>query len=221
MRRETSKWSKIPVGKTPGTTLICKEFWESLDNEDLIIEVGTGSGRAAAECLERGFRVLGCDINELEVEHTKRQLGKRFASSKFDVRYHDITKSSLSTLGEGALLLGLLGALVKKDRLMALKNTISSLKPGSILYISEFLINTDDPILLQRYEAGLRLGDEYGTFPVYDDDQNILYFTHNFYEQELLELMKKSGLKIIFCKRQEFMSYHGNKRKGISIMGKV
>jgi 2-polyprenyl-3-methyl-5-hydroxy-6-metoxy-1,4-benzoquinol methylase len=211
-------WRDIPRGKTPGTTQIDNRFWRYISSGDTVAEVGSGSGRVIEECIDRQLNVVAIDINQHELAGLKK---KYLKNPNVMFLLSDVTKP-LSTQDKfnGVIMLGLLGAVSGSDlRLQALKNCINKAVPGCIFNISEFLVDNDDVILAKRYLEGKLKGFESGSFSVMDEQGSSLCVTHNFELQEIKDLVG-SCLDIISIEHTVFLSYHGNKRKGVMILAR-
>jgi phospholipid N-methyltransferase len=212
-------WKNIDKNTTPGTAFLHPTFWTMVKPGDLVIEVGSGNGRVIEECLARKLRVAAIDINPNELG----ELRKRYMTNKnVSLEELDVTKSKplKRKIAQGAILLGLVGALDSPaGRKRALTNVAASLEIGGALCVSEFVYSPTDPVLSHRYKKAEAMGLEKGSFVVDEADGSAKYITHNFQEAELVRLVE-ADFTIIKLEKTMFTSYHGNERKGISLIAK-
>ena len=92
------------------------------------------------------------------------------------------------------------------------------MEEGGYLHIAEFEM---DDRFDKRYKEDFKLTGEYGTLSIKDKDTGKeLCRSHNFYKEEITELIEKAGFEIISFKRTLFTSYHGEKKTGMMIIAK-
>ncbi len=212
-------WEKIPVGKTPSTTPVDEHFWSLLPKHSTILEVGCGWGRIVFECLKRGYNVVGIDINKNEVESLK----KKFSGIKINERVKIFQENILSTFFKdntfsAIIMQGILSALHKNNRNTALREIHRTLAPFGYIHIAEFEFISNDPLMQKRYRKDKIITKEWGTLSIRNGYGQELYRTHNFEENELVELIKRNKFNIISLSKSTFLSYHGNKDPGILII---
>ncbi len=212
-------WRKIKSESTPGTTPLHPSFFTSLNKNDLVLEIGSGSGRVIDICIEKRLRCVGFDVNPNEIESLKV---KYKDNKNVTVMEHDITKSSLPKIrgAKAAIMLGLLGALDStSQRLSALENTLSALDEKGYIFVSEFLYDDSIEELKERYEKGRKLGLENGSFLVEGGKDGTSYITHNFLKEEL-ERVLSTHCTIVDVKITNFTTFHGNIRPGILVVAR-
>lgn len=207
-------WSKIPPTKIPSSTKVDKRFWSYFKKGDSILDVGCGHGRFVYTSALKGLSAVGIDINEKAIELLKEDVwlygAKAYCADILTVKFDKKFK--------GALLQGLLCALKKEDRIKCLNKVKSVMDKEGYLHVAEFEMNKKYE---KRYKEDSKLTGEYGTLSIRDKDTGEeLCHSHNFYEEELTELIKKAGFKIISFKRSFFTSYHGEKKPGMMIIAK-
>jgi len=202
-------WLKIKAGKTPSSVEIDNDFWKYFKPKDKILDVGCGWGRAVYECLKRDLNVVGVDINRNEIKELKK---KNLSGAQ--IKYGDILKIKLKRKFDGALMLGILCVLSKRERGLCLKRVKSFLVERGYIHISEFETSNK---FKKRYENDFKITKEYGTLSVKDNGVEV-FRSHNFTKKEIFDLIKNSGFKIIKFKRAKFISYHKDKKTGIMII---
>jgi len=213
-------WKKIKANSTPGTIPVEKSFWNFFSPRDKVLEIGCAWGRIIFECYKRKLKVTGIDINKNEIialqkKLREEQIPKRLVKAKTE----NILSSKLKDKSfEGAILLGLLSALAKKDRDKCLKETWRILKPNGFIHIGEFEMWPENLNFKKRYDEDFKITKEYGTISIKNDFGKELYQSHNFYLQELIDLVTKNGFKVTKTKKKTFISYHGHKKPGLTLI---
>lgn len=211
-RNANNLWAKIPPDKIPSSTEIDENFWSCFREGDSILEVGCGQGRFVYDCAVRGFKITGIDINKEAIE----LLNKDAYLFGAEVYYADILTAKFKEKFDGVLLQGLLGSLDKKNRSKCLNKVKTVMEGGGYLHIAEFEISDK---FEKKYNEDFKLTGEYGTLVIRDKDNGKeLCRGHNFYKEEIAELLEKAGFKIVSLKKTFFTSYHGNKKPGIMII---
>ncbi|MCX6724463.1 MAG: methyltransferase domain-containing protein [Candidatus Staskawiczbacteria bacterium] len=205
-------WARIPPEKIPSSTRVDGKFWSYFKKGDRILEVGCGLGRFLYSCSTRGLSPIGIDINKEAIE----KLSKDAYLFGAEVYCADILKAKFKKKFKGALLQGLLCSLKKNDRAKCLKKVRSIMEKGGHLHIAEFEMSEK---FEDRYKEDSKITGEYGTLSVKDKDTGKeLCRSHNFYAQEIKDLIKQAGFKIISFKKTLFTSYHGDKKPGLMII---
>jgi len=205
-------WAKIPPDKIPSSTKIDEKFWNYLRKRDNILEVGCGQSKFVFACAMRGLKITGIDINKEAIEVLNKDAWLFGAK----VYCADILTAKFKEKFNGVLLQGLLSSLRKKDRIKCLNKVKSIMEDGGFLHIAEFEMSDK---FEKRYREDFKLTGEYGTLSIKDKDTGKeLCRSHNFYKEEITELIEKAGLKIVNLKRTFFASYHGDKKPGIMII---
>ena len=205
-------WAKIPPDKIPSSTEVDEKFWSYFRNGDSILEVGCGQGRFVCACAMRGLKITGIDINKEAVE----LLNKDAYLFGVKVYYADILSAKFKEKFKGVLLQGVLSSFRKKDRIKCLNKVKSAMEEGGYLHIAEFEMSDK---FWKRYKEDFKLTGEYGTLSIKNKDNGKeLCRGHNFYKEEIIELIKKAGFEIISFKRTLFTSYHGDKKPGMMII---
>jgi ubiquinone/menaquinone biosynthesis C-methylase UbiE len=207
-------WAKIPPEKIPSSTKVDERFWNYFQEGDSILEVGCGQGRFIYSCAINGLRIVGIDINKEAI----KLLNKDVYLFGAEVYYGDILTIKFKEKFKGVLLQAIISSLKPKDRVKCLNKVKSVMEKGGYLHIAEFEMSDKYE---ERYKEDYKLTGEYGTLSIKDKDTGKeLCRSHNFFKEEIIELIEKSGFKIISFKRTLFISYHGEKKLGMMIIAK-
>ncbi len=207
-----NQWENISPKKIPSSTKIDGKFWSYLKKGDNVLEVGCGNGRFVLSCAVRGFNATGIDINKKAVELAQEEAWA-FGANVFCA---DILTVNFKEKFKGVLLQGVLCSMEKDDRIKCLKKIKSIMEPGGFLHIAEFEMSDK---YADRYREDYKLTGEYGTLSIKDKETGQeLCRSHNFYKEEIVELLEKAGFELVSFKRTFFTSYHGEEKPGIMII---
>jgi len=150
---------------------------------------------------ERGYRVVGCDINAAAIETAQADAGP-------ELLVRDIAfEGGLDLPGPPfrlvvcQLVISVVGA--KREREALLRNAHAALEPGGLLYLSASAVSADiNPGYRELYEADLPRTGERHTYFSRDADGNILYETHHFEVSELRTLLEVAGFEVVSVDRK-------------------
>jgi len=205
-------WGKIPPAKIPSSVEIDKSFWDLFAVGDTILDIGCGTGRFCYKAKTLGLNATGIDINKEAID----MINEDAYLEGINARQANILTDEIEGKFDGALLQGLLCCMTEEERIACLKKVRKLL--NGYLHIAEFEMNGD---YRERYLEDEKITGEYGTLAIRDKETNeVICHSHNFYEQELKELLEKTGFNIVSIKKTKFTSYHKEKKPGIMIIAK-
>ena len=153
-------WNKAAANKEFTTPFQIKSFSQFVKKEEKILDVGCGYGRTLNELYSKGYKNLyGIDFSNKMIERGKEQFPWLTLKIKEDkkIPYEDNNFDSI-------ILFAVLTCIVNDDEQIFLMNEIKRvLKPNGILYINDFLLNTDERNV-KRYKVYVDKYDKYGVF---------------------------------------------------------
>lgn len=202
-------WNSVANEKIFTTTFQEKEFSKYVGTNSRILDVGCGYGRTMEELYCAGYKnLVGVDSASQMLERGKRE----FPYLKF-VKSDDKLPFDNDTF-DAVILFGVLCSVVNEDMQHSLLNEIKRvLKPDGIIYVNDFLINTDFVYKL-RYK---KFEKEFGTYGIFKlDDGGILRHHTEEYIKNLL-----SGFKKMEYKKLKFKTTGGNISNGFYFIGKA
>lgn len=201
-------WDSVSETKQFTTSFQAETFAQYVNQDAKILDVGCGYGRTLNELYHMGYRSLtGIDFSKGMIERGKRQfpylhlLVKENDSIDFPDNHFD-----------AIILLAVLTCIPSDEEQRKLISEIKRvLKPGGILYINDFLLNTDERNI-SRYE---KYAKEYGTYGVFELSEGAVMRHHE--EAYIRELTGSFEEK---CFEQlTFITMNGHRSNGFYYIG--
>lgn len=165
-----------------------------------LLDVGCGTGRLARRLFAAGFSVVGVDINAeavrvaramaADVEPTGESL--RFEVADFAAMEHPRVAGGPFDVVVCQLVLSIVGD--AGDRVNLLRHLRASLRPGGWLYLSASGVSDSiNPAYARLYAADYPLTGERHSYLSRDDRGEVLYRTHHFTADEVVDLLATTG----------------------------
>lgn len=201
-------WDSVSETKQFTTSFQAEAFAQYVNQDAKILDVGCGYGRTLNELHHRGYKNLtGIDFSKGMIERGKRQfpylhlLVKEKDSIDFPDNHFD-----------AVILLAVLTCIPSDEEQRKLISEIKRvLKPGGILYINDFLLNTDERNI-SRYE---KYAKEYGTYGVFELSEGAVLRHHEEnYIHELTEAFEEKRFE-----RLTFTTMNGHRSNGFYYIG--
>ncbi|SNS88012.1 Methyltransferase domain-containing protein [Anaerovirgula multivorans] len=153
-------WDSVSEKKQFTTPFQADEFSKYISKNNTILDVGCGYGRTLDELYQIGFKnLIGIDFAEGMIKRGREQfpyLDLRVKEDAF-IDFHDNSVDAV-------ILFAVLTCICNNTEQMELIKEIHRvLKPGGVLYVNDFLLNTDERNV-SRYEQFAEKYDLYGAF---------------------------------------------------------
>ncbi len=177
------------------------------DGPARLLDLGCGVGAVSRRLFEKGFSVVGVDINSEAVAEARRTV----EGVAFHVR--DVASPNGLELDEAPfdgvvcqLVLSIVSGLSDRRRLLA--NALDSLRPGGFFYLSASGVSDEiNPAYGRLYEEDFPSTGERHTYCSRDAMGSVLYRTHHFTEEELRDLLESSGfVDVVLTRKKESSS---------------
>ncbi|CDG64451.1 MAG: hypothetical protein PWQ15_1353 [Methanobacterium sp.] len=201
-------WDNVAEEKEFPTPFQLKEFKKHTTREMSILDIGCGYGRTLNKLHEEGYNNLtGVDFSRKMIErglklHPYLNLLKNkgdnlpFPDKSFDA----------------ALLVGVLTSNIHNQKQENIISEITRvLKDNGILYISDFLLNSDERNM-ERYK---RYENKYGIYGVFELPEGVVLRHHTL--EHILKLTKDYNK--LYLERTIFNTMNGHKSNGFYYIG--
>ncbi len=206
--KQKEYWDSVSEKKEFTTPFQAAEFSEFVKKEDRILDVGCGYGRTLDELYRCGYRDLtGIDFSEGMIARGKRQF------PYLDLRVKHGAGIDLPDGSVDAVILFAVLTCIRTDREQEelLSEIRRVLRPRGILYVNDFLLNTDERNL-SRYE---KFRDVYGRYGVFALPEGAVCRHHD-------EAWIKALLRDFSELRYEHLTFttmNGNRSNGFYFIG--
>jgi ubiquinone/menaquinone biosynthesis C-methylase UbiE len=209
IKNQKDYWNGVASDKKFTTPFQMELFSEFVDKEDKILDVGCGYGRILNELHSEGFKNLcGIDFSSNMIERGRNQFPWLNLNVQEDKRipYND---SSFDAI----ILFAVLTCIIDDDAQVFLMNEIKRvLKPDGILYVNDFLLNTDERNL-DRYKL---YEDKYNKYGIFELEEGAVLRHHDISWIESIT----ADFNDIRFEEVTYTTMNGNKSKGFFYLGK-
>ena len=207
--RQEEYWNSVSEKKEFTSPLQLENFAKYIKKDSRILDVGCGYGRTLDELYQNGYQnLVGIDFSSGMIKRGKRQF------PYLDLRIKENDKISLPDASVDAVILFAVLTCIRTDeeQEQLVSEIKRVLKPQGILYVNDFLLNTDERNL-SRYE---QFKDIYGVYGVFELPEGAVCRHHD--ETWIRQLLKDfSGLEYSYVTRT---TMNGHKSNGFYFLGK-
>ncbi|MFT5874852.1 MAG: SAM-dependent methyltransferase [Clostridium sp.] len=201
-------WNSVAEKKEFTTPFHFEKFAEYVGKEDIILDVGCGYGRTLNKLYEEGYyKLIGIDFSEDMIERGKNQY------SYLDLRVKQGKSIDLEdSCCDAVILFAVLTCIIDDAEQIALLKEIERvLKPNGIIYINDFLLNTDERNL-NRYQL-FKDKYKYGSFEL-SEGAVVRHHDIKWVEQCVAPFEKLILNQVVYT------TMNGNKSNGYYFIGK-
>lgn len=208
--KQKEYWNDVSEKKEFTTPFQAEEFSKYVTKDSYILDVGCGYGRTLDELYRNGYRnLIGIDFSSGMIERGKQQF------PYLDLRVKGDAEIALPDASVDAVILfAVLTCIQTNEEQEQLLSEIKRvLKPQGILYVNDFLLNTDDRNL-SRYE---KFKETYGIYGVFELPEGAVCRHHD-------EVWVKQLLKDFSERKYEHLTYttmNGHKSNGFYFIGEL
>lgn len=208
-KKQRDYWNEFAGKKEFTSNLDRAYFIENISFDATILDYGCGYGRTIQELFDCGYsKIIGVDIADAMLELSK---------SKFPQLHFEKLIDQATTLANSScdvvLLLNTLAAITLDSAQLATIAEISRLlKKGGVLYLTDFLLNSDERNLTRyaKYES------KYETYGVFETEDGAILRHQD--KQNLIKLLADFDIESI--EEMTVPTMNGNKSNAIAIIAK-
>ena len=208
--KQQEYWNSVSEKKEFTTPFQAEEFSKYVNKESRILDVGCGYGRTLDELYRKDFRnLIGIDFSRGMIERGRKQF------PYLDLRVKEDAKIALPDASVNAVILFAVLTCIRtnEEQELLLSEIQRVLKPGGILYVNDFLLNTDDRNL-SRYE---RFKEVYGIYGVFELPEGAVCRHHD--EAWIRQLLK--GFSERRYEHLTFTTMNGHTSNGFYFIGEL
>lgn len=209
MMEQESYWNEVSETKIFTTPFHAEEFTRYVDKEKTILDVGCGYGRTLGEIHRLGYcHLTGMDFSEGMIKRGRAQY------PWIDLRVMQTEEIDLPDGSVDAVILFAVLTCIREDeKQRKLIGEIQRvLRPGGILYVNDFLLNTDERNTA-RYEKYRERYQKYGVFEL--PEGAVCRHHEESWIQRLL-----SGFTGLRYEHLVFTTMNGNQSNGFYYIGR-
>ena len=208
--KQNEYWDSVSEKKEFSTPFQAEVFSKFVRKDSHILDVGCGYGWTLHELYENGYRNLtGLDFSSGMIERGKRQF------PYLDLRVKEDDAIALPDNSVDAVILFAVLTCIRtnEEQENLLKEIERVLKPQGILYVNDFLLNTDERNL-SRYEYFKEI---YGTYGVFELPEGAVFRHHD--EKWIKQLL--SDFSELEYRRMTFTTMNDHTSNGFYFIGKL
>lgn len=202
-------WNQVSDKKEFTTPFQADVFAKYVGTDQRVLDVGCGYGRTLNELYEAGYRnLMGIDFSEDMIRRGQEQF------PYLNLRVKESASIDLPDASVDAVILfAVLTCIRDNEEQRALIREIRRvLKTDGILYVNDFLLNTDERNLA-RYE---KFQEKYGTYGVFELPEGAVLRHHE--ERWIRELL--SGFDTLIYEPLTFTTMNGHRSNGFYFIGR-
>ncbi|EPY2294828.1 class I SAM-dependent methyltransferase [Clostridium sporogenes] len=202
-------WNDVAHKKEFTTPFHFKEFAKYVRKDARILDVGCGYGRTLEQLYQNGYKnLIGIDFSEKMIQRGKKQ----YPYLDLRVKLQDSIELKSESC-DAVILFAVLTCIINnQEQLKLLKDIERVLKPGGILYINDFLLNTDERNV-SRYNIFVEKYQKYGVFEL--SDGAIVRHHHINWVEKCVNSFEKLSLNQVV-----YTTMNGNKSNGYYYLGR-
>ena len=188
-------WSEMSPQQIPATIPATPELIALTVQARRILDVGCASGRLVEQLAAHSNKTwLGVDVNNRAIVEAN---GRRIAHASFIV--HDMLQPLPAEEGFDLAIFNAFFTCLPEisQREKVFDNLPASTQSHSRIYIADFCQTWELACHATRYQQGIKVGLERGSFSVENSEGDVLYLAHHFTREEIRQLLAQAGRKIV------------------------
>lgn len=209
--KQQDYWNNVSKKKEFTTPFQAEDFFKYVKQDKYVLDVGCGYGRTLDELYRNGYRnLIGIDFSNGMIERGKEQFPYLDLRVKKEADKIDLPDASV----DAVILFAVLTCIrINEEQEQLLSEIKRVLKPNGILYVNDFLLNTDERNL-SRYE---KFKEIYGVYGVFELPEGAICRHHD--ETWIKQLL--NDFSELEYSRLTFTTMNGHKSNGFYFIGKL
>ncbi|MFF2910747.1 class I SAM-dependent methyltransferase [Paenibacillus sp. NPDC057934] len=206
--KQRDYWNDASEKKEFTTPFQAKEFAKYIDKKKVVLDVGCGYGRTLEELYQLGYaNLIGIDFSEGMINRGQSQF------PHLDLRVKETDQLNFPDESVDAVILFAVLTCIKtnEEQQILIDEINRVLKPNGVLYVNDFLLNTDERNV-ERYE---KFQDKYGRYGVFELPEGAICRHHD--EGWLHKLL--SGFSTVKYEHLIFTTMNGHSSNGFYFIG--
>ena len=201
-------WNNISREKEFTSFLDIKLISDYIGTDSFIVDYGCGYGRTLNELYLLGFKnLIGFDFASEMIKRGRKEYPYLNLKTSKDNRI-DCDSNSVDLV----ILFAVLTCIIDNGMQEELINEIKRvLKPGGLIYINDFLVNSDK----RNQDRYNKFANKYGTYGVFELTEGAIFRHH---EENWISYLIKDYIKKIF-KKIKLVTMNGNISNGFIFIG--
>lgn len=202
-------WNNVAENKEFTTPFHFNEFSKDVSFEASILDVGCGYGRTLDQLYYNGYRnLIGIDFSEKMIERGKKLYPYLDLRVKTNQSINLPSKSC-----DAVILFAVLTCIVDdKEQLELISEIERVLKPDGVIYINDFILNTDERNVRRYNEFEIK----YGKYGVFELPEGAIVRHHS---KEWVKNLTKRFTQLVY-EDVVFTTMNGNKSNGFYFLGR-
>lgn len=208
--KQQEYWNHVSGQKEFTTPFQANEFAKYVEPDGYILDIGCGYGRTLNELYQNEYRnLIGMDFSSGMIERGKQQF------PYLDLREQKDAAIDLPDASADAVILFAVLTCIRtnEEQEQLLAEIKRVLKPQGILYVNDFLLNTDERNL-SRYQ---KFEETYGIYGVFELPEGGVFRHHD--ETWIKQLLK--DFSEMEYSRLTFTTMNGHQSNGFYFIGKL
>lgn len=209
--KQQDYWNNVSKKKEFTVPLQTEAFLKYVKQDGCVLDVGCGYGRTLDELYQNGYRnLIGIDFSNGMIERGKEQFPYLDLRVKKEADKIDLPDASV----DAVILFAVLTCIrTNEEQEQFLSEIKRVLKPNGILYVNDFLLNTDERNL-SRYE---NFKEIYGVYGVFELPEGAICRHHD--ETWIKQLL--NDFSELEYDRLTFTTMNGHKSNGFYFIGEL
>lgn len=209
--KQQDYWNNVSKKKEFTTPFQAEDFLKYVKQDSYVLDVGCGYGRTLDELYHNGYRkLIGIDFSNGMIAKGKEQFPYLDLRVKKEADKIDLPDASV----DAVILFAVLTCIRMNEEQEQLLSEIKRvLKPNGILYVNDFLLNTDERNL-SRYE---KFKEIYGVYGVFELPEGAICRHH---DEAWIKQLLNDFLELEYS-HLTFTTMNGHKSNGFYFIGKL